>query len=191
MSIDDISACLARLAAHVDLTAIAITGSVAIGGRVPNDLDVVVSRRDAVAATLAAHFSIVHHHHGDRLILQVVEPRSRVRVDMFLDRFDAVAAAHQGPDGWLVVQPAVLLAHKLEILSLASPARPVDPKHAEDARVLASRLGRELPAIDSRSLRTDVYSTDVAARCERCEVARDPRFPLAPKPAVFDLLGHV
>ena len=190
-SSDAVDACLALLARHVARAEVAITGSVAIGARRPNDLDLVVSRRSVVETTVAADFLIVHHHQGDRLILQLVEPRSRVRVDVFFDRFGAIATAHARPDGWLVVEPAVLFEHKLELLARASPERPVDPKHAEDARVLAGRLGRAIPAIDPRSLRAEVYSTDLSAGCERCEAALDPAFPLASRAAVFELLGYV
>lgn len=187
----DVLACLARLAPHVESADLAITGSVAIGGRMANDLDLVAARPDAVRASVSADFLIIHRHHGDRLILQLADPRSGVRVDVFLDRFAGVGGARVGVHGWRVVDAAVVFAHKVEMLAGASQARPIDPKHVGDALMLAGLLGREVPAIDPRSVRAEVYSTELDARCARCEAAADPLFPLARKAEVLAVLGYV
>lgn len=183
--------CLRRLAPHVVRDEVAITGSAAARLRPPADLDLVVARHGVVAASVCRDFLVSHHHDGDRLVFQLVDPVSRARVDIFIDRLGAIATARTADHGWRVVSPDVLLQHKLEILAKASAERPIDPKHAADAQALAAQLGRNMPPVDPSTLRAEVYSTDVAARCARCDAANDPAFPLAPKEQIFRLLGYV
>ena len=183
--------CLDSLARHVSQGEVAITGSVAIGGREVADLDLVVTQRQAVAPSVGDDFLISHYHDGGKLAVQLVEPFTRLRIDLFLDSLGAIARARPGPFGWPVVDPADLLAHKLQLLASATAASPVAPKHADDARALAARLGMPPPVVAPELLRNDVYATDVTASCARCQASADPRFRLAPKSEIFAVLGYV
>ena len=84
-----------------------------------------------------------------------------------------------------MVTAADLLAHKLQLF-----AKPVDEKHWRDAVALAALCGAPPPP-RAAALAPDVYSQDLALVCDRCERSRSPDFPLAPKRAIFDLLGYV
>jgi hypothetical protein len=192
-----VSGCLARLLPH--LGEVALAGGVAIAlhtgrARPPADLDLVAAGPHAIGRGIAADFLIVHYHLVPRLMVQLVDPATRLRIDVFADRGGAIARARPMAIGG--VAPRVLaiedlLADKLELLAGASPERPVDPKHLRDAELLAARCGRAAPAVAAGCLRAEVYSTDVDARCPRCARSADADFPLAPKAAVFALLGYV
>ncbi len=134
---------------------------------------------------------LVHYHRGDRFIVQLVDPATRLRVDIFPDRRGALPRARRRDDGWLVLDLADILDHKLELLARASAASPIDPKHAADARALSERLRRPPPVVDPAVLCPDVYSQAIDARCERCEAAASAAWPLAPKKRIFELLGYV
>ena len=181
-----IALCLEYLAPHIARDAVAITGSVAIANRTPHDLDLLIARRDAIAATVRESFLVSHYHTA---MLQLVDPRAKIHIDLFLDTTGAIADAQPGPDGWLVLDDDDLLDHKLELLDRASAETPIDPKHADDARLLAKRLLRPPPVIDPVVLREDVYCTDVMLQCARCEIVDD--FALAPKTAILAILGYV
>jgi hypothetical protein len=187
----EVETCLRRLEAHVDRSALAITGSVAMGGRSPKDLDFIAAHREVVASSVCRDFLVSHYHGGEKLIVQLVDPVTRIRVDIFPDRLGMLATARPRPDGWRVVEFAALLEYKLALLANATRTAPIDPKHAADVRMLAARLGRPEPAIDAAALRVAVYATDVTASCARCAAAVDPVFPLAAKSAIFDILGYV
>ena len=92
---------------------------------------------------------------------------------------------------WLVLDFESMLDHKLLTLASASERRPVDEKHHRDALLIARLLVRNVPPVPPTSLGKDVYSTDLDARCPRCEASRDAAFPIAPKAQIFDLLGYV
>jgi hypothetical protein len=83
-----------------------------------------------------------------------------------------------------------ILEHKLLTLSKASPANPVDPKHADDAYALGELLQRPVPAIDRDCLAEDVYGIDDLV-CQRCALSRSDDFPLASKEAIFRVLSYV
>ncbi|HZF28908.1 MAG TPA: hypothetical protein VE907_07310 [Gammaproteobacteria bacterium] len=201
-----LSACLDKLLPHVRDCEIAITGGVAIqrgvalaggkGSRVAvADLDLVASRHDAVAPSVAEAFLISHYHVVQpgvpKFMVQLVDPEWRVRVDIFPDLVGSLARATRIPIGAHRVNVLALediFEHKLLTLSKASPAGPVDPKHAADAELLGNLLRRAVPAV-SAALVEDVYGIDAALLCRRCELSADSRFPLAPKERIFELLG--
>ena len=82
-----------------------------------------------------------------------------------------------------------ILEHKLQTISKASRADPVDPKHARHAVVLGTLFGRTIPEVAEGSSIEDVYGTDVHASCRPCELSSNPDFPLAPKNQILNLLG--
>ena len=201
--------CLAALSPHVDPDRVALTGGVAIAlslpeGRWPRagapiaDLDLVADSRDAVRNTVAAAFLVSHYHVPQpgyaKFMIQLVEPGSRLRVDIFpADPGSLERARPVTLDGrrWLVLDLESILAHKLRTLAGASAAAPVPRKHFEDARALARHAGREIPAVPPAHLSREVFSQDLDMRCARCEASSDPGFPLAPKRRIHDLLGYV
>ena len=82
-----------------------------------------------------------------------------------------------------------ILEHKLLTLSKASEATPVDPKHLDDAKLLAAFVGRNVPHVPSNALLKDVYGGAADSECRRCELSRHPGFTLASKHEIFDVLG--
>ena len=181
--------CLERFGEHVDGDALALTGRVALGLHAPAlarlaDIDFVAARMDAVRPSATREFLVSHYHVApDKPIVQLVDAHTRLRIDVFPDRADAVARAivHEG---WHVVTAADLLAHKRTLL-----AKPVDPKHWRDIVALSAICGEPLPP--APTLAPDIYCTDLAYVCARCERSRSPLFPIAPKRAIFDVLGYV
>jgi hypothetical protein len=156
------------------------------------DVDFVARRMDAVAPSVARDFLVSHYHVVQpgvaKAIVQLVDPKTRLRVDLFPDLAGAVGRAQRALVGGallLVITAADLLAHKLALLS-----KRVDEKHWRDAVALAALLGAPSPA-QPAELAPDVYSQDLALVCDRCERSRAPEFPLADKRAIFDLLGYV
>lgn len=142
---------------------------------------------------LLSHFHRPHPGYDKRLV-QLVDPETRLRVDIFHDA-DARwrdSAPHQIGDVTVLVSSArQLLAHKRRLLEGASAERPMDPKHAEDARLLASLLGESEPEVAAECLRVDVYGTDLSVRCLRCLASMPAPVPLAPKAQILSLLGYV
>jgi len=201
--------CLSRLRPHVDESSIAITGSVAIDlhcskiagarrARVPGDLDLVANSLEAVASSITRMFLVSHFHTPQpgyaKFLIQLVDPVSRVRVDIFSDRQECVSRAipfvvDESP--LLVVDPLGLFEHKLATLAHASPERRVDRKHVDDALALGAMCRRDVPTISSDCLGHDEYSQDVVAVCPRCEVSKSSQFPLARKEEILALLGYV
>ena len=194
-----LASCLARLLPHLETEHVALTGGVAIGLHVPGrrrarpkDLDFVARRMDAVSPSVTRDFLVAHFHVPGpavpKAIVQLVDPSTRLRIDVFPDLTGALAHAR-----WRtvettrlqVLEPEALLAHKLRLL-----AGPVDEKHWLDAVALAARLGEEPPARPARFV-PDAYRQDLDGRCARCERSRDPRYPLAPRRVIFGLLGYV
>ena len=186
---------LTRWARHVDGDDLALTGGVALeqvlrGSRARvADVDFVARRMDAVSPSVTREFLVSHRHlPPDKPILQLVDPKTRLRIDVFPDRLGSVARARRSDVAGvslLVVAPADLLAHKLELL-----AKPVDPKHWRDA-VALSQLCGVAPPPEPASSPPDVYCTDLAYRCARCERAHSAEFPIADTRAIFDILGYV
>ncbi len=197
----------ARLLAHCDVDAIALTGGVAIDlhlaalGQQPSrrshtDLDFVVSRIDAVAPSVSRDFLVSHYHLPQpgvpKFLLQLVDPATRLRIDIFPDLVGSVASAEWRSIAGMrlkVLTLASIFEHKLLTVSRASPEHPVDPKHLRDASRLGALLGREVPPVAAEAVVADVYGGDVDATCERCALSRHPGFPLASQREVFELLG--
>jgi len=192
----DIGSCLGRLAPHLRLDDVAVTGGVAIGRDSVGDLDLVARAIDVVAPGVTRHFLVSHYHVAGpgvpKFMVQLVDPVTRIRVDIFPDLAGAIARARPATIAGHVLNVLSLddiLDHKVQTLSKASPASTVDPKHARDARTLAQRLGRAIPYVDPQSLADDVYGVGETDRgCPRCAVSLSPSFPLAPKSEIFELL---
>jgi hypothetical protein len=127
-------------------------------------------------------------------MLQVVDPLSRLRVDVFQDRTGSLGKARPFPalyEGLLVLDARSLLDYKLQLLSKASAEHPVDSKHYLDALALARLFHHEVPPIPPAHLGQDVYCTNLDMLCQRCAASADEAFPLSPKRRIFDLLGYV
>lgn len=198
---------LARLLAHADADAVALTGGAAIdlhlavlgrqpSRRSPTDLDLVVSRVDAVRESISRDFLVSHYHVPQpgvpKFLLQVVDPVTRLRIDIFPDLVGSLASAewrNAGPARVKVLSAASIFEHKLLTLARASAERPVDPKHLRDAELLGRMLGRAVPVVAVNALVPDVYGGDADMMCEKCDVSRHVGFPLADKRLVFELLG--
>lgn len=186
-----LSRCLQRLKPHVDADALALTGGVALAALLPGsrtrvaDVDFVARRMDAVRPSVTRDFLVSHYHVApDKPIVQLVDPETRLRLDIFPDRLDSVARATLR-DGWRIVTAADLLAHKRTLLD-----GPVDEKHWRDALALAALL-REPPPARPPELRPDVYCTDLAYVCARCTRSASADFPIALKQTILDILGYL
>jgi hypothetical protein len=191
---------------HLRRDDVAMTGGVAIqlgmaelaraGSRsVIADLDLVAGSLDAVVSSVAHDFLVSHYHVVQpgvvKFMVQLVDPVSRIRVDVFPDLVGSLMRAREVKVGAQLVRILTLediLEHKLLTISKASPGSPVDPKHAHDAYALGELLGRSIPAVADGSLVEDVYGIDEDF-CRRCQLSSSPRFPLAPKDQIFSLLG--
>jgi hypothetical protein len=205
--ISRLSGCLGRLIPHLRLGDVAVTGGVAIQLRMAelglegsrktiDDLDLVVLSLDAVTPGIAVSFLVSHYHVVQpgvpKFMVQLVDPVSGIRVDVFPDLVGSLTRARAVTIGMHSVRMLALqdiLEHKLQTISKASRADPVDPKHARDALVLGTLFGRMIPEVAEGSLIEDVYGADVDASCRRCELSSSPDFPLAPKNQIFNLLG--
>ena len=200
MNADALHDSLRRLAPHVDIARIAVTGGVAIGihveaacgeqarGAAAEDVDFVAQDIDAVRATVIDDFLVSHFHapqpDSAKFMIQLVDPVTRLRLDFFPDALRALTRAFVVPFGDLpfrVLEAADLLDHKIALLSKASAANRVDAKHYADAARLGTICGRAVPPIAASQLATTAYSQDVGEVCARCEVSRRAGFPLAPK----------
>jgi hypothetical protein len=125
-------------------------------------------------------------------MIQLVDPVSAIRVDVFPDLVGSLADARTIAIGQHSVQVLPLdriFEHKVLTLSRASQSAPIDPKHVHDARVLGEVLGRTVPRVALGALAPDVYGIDADWSCERCELSSDSSWPLAPKNRIFELLG--
>jgi hypothetical protein len=207
MAADQLSALLERLLPYVQRDEIAITGGVGIEIGLaalghPSvrdgvaDLDLVATSLDAVGAGVTSHFLVSHYHVEQpgipKFMLQIVDPESRIRIDIFPDLAGAIADAQLALVGSHRVQVLPLtriFAHKRQTLERASPSRPIDPKHVADARLLAALLGNTVPEVVAEAIAPNVYGTESDRSCSRCELSRHPEWPLASKDRIFDLLG--
>jgi hypothetical protein len=204
--LERLAGCLDRLMPHVRQGDVAITGGVAIQLRLAElgyagrraafaDLDCVASTLDAIGPGVADDFLVSHYHVVQpgvpKFMVQLVDRVSRVRVDVFPDLVGSLARARVVQiENHRVKMLALedILEHKLRTISTASPTKPVDPKHADDAYLLGEVLGRRVSAVARECLVRDVYGSD-DVDCERCRLSLDPMFPLAPKREIFSLLG--
>jgi hypothetical protein len=202
-----LSACLARLLTHLRESDVAITGGVAIqagmamlGREGPRktvaDLDMVATAIDAVSSSVADTFLVSHYHSlrpgVAKFMVQLVDPQTRIRVDIFPDLVGSLQRAklvELGPHQVRCLALEDIFAHKLLTMASASPARTIDPKHVADATILGELLQRSVPAIEPHSLAKDVYGGADDDYCERCDLSRSDSFPLAPKDEIFRLLG--
>jgi hypothetical protein len=183
------------LGPHVDAAGLALTGGVAMAFHLPGsraelrDVDFVARHVDVVRPSLARDWLVSHYHVAGpgvrKSLVQLVDPETRLRLDIFPDQPDTIARAERYDARWLVVAAADLFAHKQALL--ARP--PVDEKHWQDAVALAAFLGK--PPSPRPAIAPDVYSQDLTLACERCSRSASPEFPLADKRAIFDLLGYV
>jgi len=124
-------------------------------------------------------------------MIQVVDPISRIRVDIFPDLVGSIRKAWTltiGEQPVKVLDLRSILDHKIHTISKASPAKPVDSKHDYDARTLGAIFGREVLLAPAGSYVKDVYGGEADLACGRCEVSRNPMFRFAPKNLIFDLL---
>ena len=139
---------------------------------------------------------LVSHYHVmqpgvPKFMIQLVDPKSRIRIDVFPDLVGSLTDARPtlvGAHTILVLPHERIFEHKVHTLSRASRSAPVDPKHVRDAHVLGEVLGRQPPVVSAEVLATEVYGIDDWF-CERCELSRHPTWPLAPKDQIFELLG--
>jgi len=125
-------------------------------------------------------------------MIQLVDPVSRIRVDVFPDLAGSLVDARTiaiGEHSVHVLPLERIFEHKGLTLSRASPSAPIDPKRVHDARILGDLLGRPIPHVALGALAPDVYGIDADGSCERCELSSHPSWPLAPKDHIFELLG--
>src|SRR6185436_9289970 len=153
-TMERLSACLHRLMPHVRAGSVAMTGGVAIqlgmaglGRQGPRhdiaDLDLVAASADAIAPTAVGPFLVSHYHvvgpDVPKFMIQLVDPVSRLRVDVFPDLANSIAQARTMPLGEHRVSVLPLdriFEHKLQTLARAAPSAPIDPKHVRDAQLL-------------------------------------------------------
>ncbi len=161
------------------------------------DLDLVVGDVDGLSPRVCDAFLVAHYHRCGpgvpKALVQLVDPRERLRIDIFPDIDEAIVEATRGAIGatsLLILSARSILEHKLRTVAKSSAASPVDTKHWRDATALAALVGRALPA-PPRFAQAAQFSTDVDARCARCEQSATAGFPLAPKARIFALLGYV
>lgn len=203
------AACLARLLPHLRPSATALTGGLAIhlhlvGAGLPStrrwipDLDLVAADAEAVSPSVATVFLVNHYHLPQpgyaRFLVQLVDPVTRMRVDVFPDVGNRLATAtlrRLGGLSFSMVAAAGILAHKLQTIAAACIDSPVDEKHVEDAAALARLLGQCPPTVPPAHVGRDRYQTDPTVPCPRCDASRRQDFPLAAKDRVLGLLGHV
>jgi hypothetical protein len=162
------------------------------------DVDILAVELDHVSPErfdgwLLSHFHRPHPGYDKRFV-QLVDRDTRLRVDVFHDARERWrdAAPHQfGDVSVLVLGARQVLTHKRRLIEAASVERPIDPKHFEDARLLASLFGESEPKLAVSYLRSDVYGTDLSAPCRRCMASMPLPVPLAPKTEILSLLGYV
>ena len=160
------------------------------------DLDFVAADVDAVGCGAANEMLVSHFHLPQpgyrKFLIQLVDPVSRLRIDVFPDLDATIARARirkiAGHE-LAVLDAASILDHKLRTLATATVDRPVDSKHWDDARALAAVCGRELRPVSKAVLTRERYGKDLTP-CSRCEASRCHEFPVASREAIFDILGY-
>lgn len=200
-----LSECLTRLMPHLRQDDVAVTGGVAIQLEMADatlerpretieDLDLVAASIDAVVPSATESFLVSHYHVVQpgvpKFMIQLVDPLTRIRVDVFPDLVGSLRRARAlniGNRLVPVLAPADIREHKLQTISKASRSNPVDPKHARDARALGALFDRAVPDVAPDCLVEDIYA--VEEQCRRCELSLSPSFPLAPKAQIGRLLG--
>jgi hypothetical protein len=135
---DRLSGCLDRLAPHLQLNAIAITGGVGIQIGLTDlhlestrdrvaDLDLVATSVDAVRVSVVSQFLVSHYHvvgpGVPKFMIQLVDPLSRIRIDVFPDLVGSIADARAteiGDHSIRVLPLERIFEHKVHALSRAS-----------------------------------------------------------------------
>jgi hypothetical protein len=161
------------------------------------DLDFVARRVEGTVSGIATEFLVSHYHRAgpgvSKALLQLVDPRTRLRIDIFPDldgTLDGARPANVAGVELGVLSASSILEHKLRTIAKSTAASPADPKHWRDAVALAALLGRTVPPPAVPFAQT-VFRTDPEIGCPRCDRSRDEAFPLAPKREILALLGYV
>jgi hypothetical protein len=202
-----LSGTLSRFLPHVNKEDMALTGGVAIdlhlsAAGLPAtrngiaDVDFVAGHVSAVSPGVALDFLISHYHLPQpgyaKFMVQVVDPVSRIRIDVFPDLVGSLVSAQQivvAGHTLAVLDARSIMTHKLLTLAKSSPDHLADEKHQRDAVVLAALLGERIDPVSAAYLTKEIHGMDLSP-CPRCEVSRRPEFPLASKQVVFDVLGY-
>jgi hypothetical protein len=219
--------------ASCDLHQFVLTGSLATGahrvglGQIPatrplNDVDIAVGSFDSIPTTLGKNLLMRHIHPlapEGKMLLQLVDPDERVRVDIFRACGATMARRQTLAFGKITLQVISLedLAARLASLLMAlEKGETVASKHAEDFKSLLPFVdpeGVESAWRDQRKL-TDVatfkeasfrvenliesrsnllvvrkYSQDVNSICPRCEETGP--FRLSAAMEIMSVLGYV
>jgi hypothetical protein len=199
-----LSATLTRFLPHTG--AIALTGGVAIqmhchdagigSPRRIADVDFVATSIDDIEPSVATDFLVSHFHlpHRDypKFMIQLVDPATRLRIDVFPDLVGSIACARRqtvAGHRLRVLSACSILEHKLLGMSRASTARPIDEKHTLDAMILGQICGRRVDPLPTGALTKDAYTGDLSP-CPRCNASRTSGFPVAPRHRVFEILGY-
>jgi hypothetical protein len=201
--------CLDRLMPHVEAASIALTGGVAIElhRRAANacaperplaDVDFVAARASVVSSSVTRDFRVGHFHSPQpgyaKFLIQLVDPVSRLRIDIFPDKVGSICRARQASVAGVllrVLDADDILNHKLDMLTQATATDRCETKHYCDAQLLGVICGRGVPCVPAAHLCDSEYSQDPTLVCKRCSVSRDAAFPLAPKHEILQILGHV
>jgi hypothetical protein len=205
--LERLSVTLARFLPHVNPSAVALTGGVAIhihchaagvnGGRTRiADVDFVATSVDAIAPSVATSLLVSHFHLPQpgypKFMVQVVDADTRLRLDVFPDLVGSIARAMERTIAGhclRVLDAHSILDHKVQGMSRASATRPIDEKHPRDAMILGSLCGRRVDPLPLDSMTKDIYGMNLTP-CPRCEVSRTPGFPVAPRRRIFEILGY-
>jgi hypothetical protein len=210
MNSDALRNCLSRLLPPVDRDRIAMTGGVAIGvhlarsygdasrGAAAEDIDFAVESVDAIRPTVTNDFLVSHFHLPQmgypKFMVQLVDPVTRLRLDFFpgaLAVLERSATVDIAGVSVRILAPEDILDHKIHLLASASAEAPVEAKHYSDAIRLGGISQRAISRMAAPHPASRAYSRDVNATCPRCEASKRPVFPLAPKQAIFDVLGYI
>ena len=126
--------CLKRVRKHVDVSEVALTGGCAIDlqlGRfgflrrsVGEDIDFVAKSLDAVPPSFISDFLVAHYHLSQpKFLVMLVDPISRIRVDIFPDLVGSMETAEEldiEDCRVKVLGAAVMFAHKVLILETSA-----------------------------------------------------------------------
>jgi len=163
-----------------------------------DDVDIVVRSLESVGREIARDFLVSHYHVPQpgypKFLVQLVDPRTRLRIDIFPDLVGSIASAQERSVAGVplrVLTADSILDHKLLTLSKGSSLKLVDSKHYRDARRLATICERSVPDVANEFLTETSYSAEIGPPCERCLASADTNFPLAPKQQIIELLGYV
>src|SRR5262245_6811075 len=133
--------CVSRLTPHLELNRIALTGGVAMQVGLTSlglpgvrhcvaDLDLVATSLDSVRSSVVNHFLVSHYHvvrpGVPKFMIQLVDPVSRIRIDVFPDLADSVQGARQvriGEHVMLALRLDTIFDHKHQTLVRATCER--------------------------------------------------------------------